>query len=148
MAKDNKTGSPAPAKSVIVSAPAAPATPAIPAPAPAPASTPESAQKEGLPPWAINLDTLKDPQQAAAAQRAIDIWIEKLQKDLHELFSKNGITIWQLAFLQNGSRLPILMSKGHRYHTFRLAAYAQSSLEKQMIKEAKETASNMADQDI
>ena len=83
---------------------------------------------DNLHPSKINWGNISDDNQKKIAQEAIDKWIDTLHKDVSELLGKHGITKYQLSFLHEGSRSPMLIVRGNTYDAAKLAVVAARSL--------------------
>lgn len=94
-----------------------------------------NATKNDLPPWQIDLSKITDENERNIAQETIDQWIQNLQKDVSDLFTKNGLRVYQISFLHEGTKTPILLSKGSNFLCCRLAAYGHKALKDQVDKE-------------
>ena len=95
----------------------------------------KQSQLKSLPPWELNTDNIKDEESAKKAEAQMNEWLEKLQKDLHELFTKNGIETFELDFIHIGTKTPILLTKGHNYIVAKLALHAATETKKRVEEE-------------
>ncbi len=97
----------------------------------------KSSQLENLPPWDLNTDAIKDEKEAKEAEELMTKWLDGLQKDLAELFSKNGIDTFELDFIHKGTKTPILLTKGNSYVIAKLALHAANETRKRVENELK-----------
>lgn len=95
----------------------------------------KTAIKNDLPPWQINLPQITNVEDQKEAERKIDIWIEKLQKDIYDLFSKNGIQTYQMSFVHEGSKIPLMLKRGSNYMACKLATESYKVLKNQVDNE-------------
>jgi hypothetical protein len=88
--------------------------------------------KKSLPPWEIDTSVIQDPKEKKEAQAEINKWADQLSEDLHVLLTKNGIEVYELSFLHEGSRKPMLLYRGHEFMVCRLACFARDKLKAQV----------------
>ena len=99
------------------------------------ASQPPQAPQDNLKPWDIAITKTSDPKDIEAAKKILDAWLEDMQKDVSELFAKNGITIYQITILHPGTKSPMFMLSGSNYLTARLAVAAARELRGRVAEE-------------
>lgn len=95
-------------------------------------ATKDAPIKKSLPPWEIDTSTIQDPEEKKEAQVEINKWADQLSEDLHVLLAKNGIEVYELSFLHEGSRKPMLLYRGHEFMTCKLACFARDKLKAQV----------------
>jgi len=59
--------------------------------------------------------------------------INDISKDVYDLSKKHNIIAYQLSFLHNDIKIPIVLFNGHIYHASRLASYAHALLQERMV---------------
>ena len=89
--------------------------------------------QKGLPPWGVNIEDCKTEDEMKHAQEALNIWIDNINKEIHEVLKKHSINVYQLSFWPIGLRIPIILASGDAYYTARLAAHAQQALEERAV---------------
>jgi len=92
-------------------------TPNVPA---APAPSPQ-VSIDSLHPWEIDFRNLKDPKEKEKVELVMTKWTEGLRKDLAELLTKNGITVFELGFIHQGTKGTMLIANGGIFDTAKLA---------------------------
>lgn len=95
----------------------------------------ESTHNESLPPWLLNPEDIKDPEQKKLAEDLVKTWMSTFKKDLHALLSKNGLKTFQMSFIHPGTKHPIILSAGMDYWCCRLAVHAAKTLKEQIDNE-------------
>lgn len=71
---------------------------------------------------------IKDEESKKNAQAIIDKWVEEVQKDVSHLLRKHHITKYQLSFLHEGSKTPMLLTQGTLYEVTKLSVVAARQL--------------------
>ena len=86
-----------------------------------------------LPPWGLDIEECKTEEEIKHAQEAMNIWIDSINKEIHEVLKKYNINVYQLSFWPIGIKIPIILASGDAYYTARLAAHAQAALEERAV---------------
>ena len=96
--------------------------------------TPQASQ-DNLKPWDIALTKDSNPKDIETAKKILDPWLENMQKDISEIFAKNGITIYQITILHPGTKSPMFMLSGSNFLTAKLAVAAARELRGRVAEE-------------
>lgn len=67
---------------------------------------------DNLRPWEINFKDIKDEKTKQHVEIIMKKWMNNLQKDLDDLLSKNGITVFELGFIHTATKGTMLITNG------------------------------------
>lgn len=90
---------------------------------------------DSLHPSRINLDDIKDKSEKEQAKEIINKWYDNFSKELHELFAKNHLDIYEICFYHPGAKAPMLICRGRTYHVARLASAAHHEMKGRLNEE-------------
>lgn len=99
------------------------------------AEQPTIEQIEKSNPSTLNWGNIKDPELQAKAEQKVEAWLGDLQKEIAELLKKNGIRAYQMSFMHEGTRTPMLCVSGSTYGAAKLAVAAARTLRDQIEKD-------------
>lgn len=121
---------------------AATPAPAPISPAPKPAPQPQSSvsstttpPSNSLHPSKINYKNITDKAEQDKAKQLIDDWYDTIRKDVHALLAKHGVTVYEIGFVHDGSRNPMVIAHGHIFEIAKLSVVVARELRGRVAEE-------------
>jgi hypothetical protein len=100
-----------------------------------PPDTTPITQPENLHPSMIDLKSIKTEEEMKKAQETIDNWTENILKNLRQLLEAQHVKTFSFGFIQEGTKMPLVVAGGNKYDAARCAAATLRIMKEQIDKD-------------
>lgn len=97
--------------------------------------TPSKTPSDNLNPWEINLQKIENTEERKHAEQRIVQWGKELQQKLDTLMTSNGIKIYVLGFVHDGTKETMNIVRGGVYNDIKVTKFTWLRLKDELDKD-------------